>query len=361
MDSWFPTFRRLAGRRFSLPIGLPWRTTAAQRRGLLRMIAVGIEEKLPLVPLLDAWTKDERGTQKIRLRRLIRVLNDGTSLADAVEQVPGILREEDVLAIRFDAQSGTVTSAVREVLDDAETIAPERSSRARNTKSYLWTVLLLGLPVVVFIEISIVPKFRQIFREFDLQLPAVTEWFLQMTGIFANYAWLLILALLIGLLSLAFARPGRFFRRAMARFFGPLRARRSAGLLRLIAIASNAGRPIAGALSTLARYHFDPTIRGKLLFVRNELEQGAGLWQSMGTVELITEADVRALTLAERIGNRSWVLEQLARAKTRRAVRRMDRISQLVMPAVVLLIGLFVVFQALALFTPLTNLVRGLA
>jgi type II secretory pathway component PulF len=361
MDSWFPTFRRLAGTRLSLPFGWPWRTTAAQRRGLLRMIAVGIEEKLPLVPLLDAWAKDERGTQKNRLHRLIRLLNDGTSLADAVEQVPGILREEDVLAIRFDAQSGTVTSAVREVLDDAETIGPERSSRARNTKSYLWTVLLLGFPVVVFIEIKIMPMFRVIFREFDLQLPPVTESFLRFTGMFANYAWLLILALLIGLLSFAFAQPGRFVRREVARFFGPLRARRSAGLLRLIAIASKAGRPVAGALSTLARYHFDPTVRGKLLFVRNELEQGAGLWQSMSAVELITEADVRALTLAERLGNRSWVLEQLARAKTRHATRRLDRVSQLVLPAMVLLMGSFVLFQALALLTPLTNLIRGLA
>jgi hypothetical protein len=54
------------------------------------MIAVGIEEKLPLVPLLESWTEDERGAQRNRILRLIRILNEGTPIADAVEQVPDI-------------------------------------------------------------------------------------------------------------------------------------------------------------------------------------------------------------------------------------------------------------------------------
>jgi len=361
MDSQFPTFRRISQPRTWSLFGWPWHTTAAQRRGLLRVIAVAIEEKLPLIPLLEAWTEDERGAQQKRLRRLIRLLNGGTSLADAVEQVPGVLGDEEVLAIRFDAQSGTATTAIRELLDDSTSAIATRPSRLRSTKLYLWAILLLGFPIVVFIEIQIVPKFREILSEFELQLPDVTESFFQMTGIFENFAWLIILALIVGLVSFVFTRRGRMTRREIARFISPARARRSAGLLRLISIASNAGRPIAGALSTLARYHFDPTIRQKLLFVRNEIEQGAELWQSMNSAELITEADARALHLSERLGNRSWVLTQLAYAKDRRAQRRLDRISQLLMPAVVMLIGMFVLFQALALMTPLANLIRSLA
>jgi type II secretory pathway component PulF len=129
----------------------------------------------------------------------------------------------------------------------------------------------------------------------------------------------------------------------------------------MIAIASNAGRPLAGALSTLARYHFDPALRSKLLFVRNEMEQGADLWQSLRAVDVITDADTRALDLAERLGNRSWVLTQLAHAKNRRAMRRLDHVSQLLLPVVVLLMGLFVLFQAMAVLTPLTHLIQGLA
>ncbi len=225
MDFRFPTFRRLLGTRISLPFGWPWYTTAAQRRGLLRVIAVGIEEKLPLVPLLQAWMEDERGAQRSRLGRLIRLLSGGILMADAVEQVPGILRDEDILAIRFDAQSGTTTTAIREALDDAGGVASERPTRLRNTKMYLGMVLVIGLPIVVFIVTRIIPAFRDIFQEFGLQLPAVTELYVRLAEVFTSYAWLLILLLLVGLLSFVFARPGQFVRREMARFFGPVRAR----------------------------------------------------------------------------------------------------------------------------------------
>ncbi len=361
MDLSFPTFRRLTQGRLSLPFGWPWYTTAVQQRGLLRLIATGIEERLPLLPLLEAWTEDERGIQQRRLRKLLHLLSEGVPLADAVEQIPGILRDEDMLAVRFDAQSGTAATAVREVLNNPEGTSLAGSAQLRSTKLYLLTILLLSTPVIIFIEIRIVPDFRQIYAYYRLSLPWVTEAFVACIQLLENSAWLFILALLVGVLSFVFARPGRFIRQRVMRFVSPLRAKQTAGLLRMIGIASEAGRPLPSALSTLARYHFDPTLRNKLLFVRNEVEQGADLWQSMSSVDIISEADVRALDLSERLGNRSWVLAQLAAAKSRRAFRTLDYIAQLVLPVVVLLFGLFVLFQALALFAPLTNLIRGLA
>jgi type II secretory pathway component PulF len=325
------------------------------------MIAVSIEEKLPLVPLLESWAQDERGAQRGRVLRLIRLLNEGTSTADAVDQIPSILCDEDILALRFDSQSGTVTGAARQRLNGADAGLSEPPSRLRGTKVYLVAMLLIGVPIVAFNDIKIFPAFRAIFREFAMSLPPVTESFLQLTGMFADYAWLLLLALIVLALLFLFARPGRLVRHAMLRVFGTNRSQWSGDLLRMIAIASNAGRPIAGALSTLARYHFDPTIRSKLLYVRNEVEQGAQLWQSMSAAELITPADGRALDLSERLGNRSWVLSQLAYAKSRRAAHRLDLTSQLMMPVVVLLLGSFVLYQALAMFTPLVTLVESLA
>src|SRR5207253_6915160 len=81
MEGSFPTLRRAPW--------LPWYTTAAQSRALLRLIAVGIEEKLPLSPLVEAWAMDERGVQHGKLLRLAGLLGSGMSLDDAIEEVPG--------------------------------------------------------------------------------------------------------------------------------------------------------------------------------------------------------------------------------------------------------------------------------
>jgi type II secretory pathway component PulF len=81
----------------------------------------------------------------------------------------------------------------------------------------------------------------------------------------------------------------------------------------------------------------------------------------MGAAGLLADPDVRALNLSERVGNRSWVLTQLAYGKNRRAARQLDWMSQIVLPVAVLLLGSFVLFQAAAIFMSLTSLIRSLA
>jgi type IV pilus assembly protein PilC len=323
------------------------------------MIAVSSEERIPLAPLLKAWQSDERGAQQYRLSRLVNLLDLGVPTADAVEQVPGVLNDEDILAIRFDSQNGTVTHAIRNRLTQPEQLEAERSPRVRSTIYYFWVMILLGTPIVAFVQIKIIPAFRQIFQEFSLSLPPVTENYLAISNLLTQ--WLPAILLIAVVLSFVFAWPGRGARRAIVRLFSPLRVRYRANLLRLIGIAINAGRPVSSAVSTLARYHYDSTIRHKLLFVRNEIEQGADPWDSMRDVELLSSADVRALQLADRIDNRSWVLNQLASAKVRHSSQWLNRLSEFALPAAVLAMGLFVFFQFLALFAPLVNLIYSLA
>src|SRR4051812_47467636 len=228
MDKWFPTFRRLAGQRIYLPFAWPWYATLSQRRGLLRMIAVAIESNIPLTPLLSAWLEDERGAYRSRLTRLTEMLNQGVAIADAVEQVPSILQDEDILAIRFDAQSGTATQAIRNRLGPPVPNAAEGSPHLRGTLYYLCAVLLLGFPIVAYIQIKIVPSFRDIFREFSLGLPPVTESFLVLSNLFTRFLWIPVLLLVALFLSFIFARPGRAARQAVTRLFAPFRSRHRA-------------------------------------------------------------------------------------------------------------------------------------
>ena len=69
---------------------------------------------------------------------------------------------------------------------------------------------------------------------------------------------------------------------------------------------------------------------------------------------------MRLLKTADRVGNRSWALGQLAAVKARRTNRRLAVLAELALPALVLLLGGVVLFQALTIFTPLVRLIEGL-
>jgi type II secretory pathway component PulF len=110
----------------------------------------------------------------------------------------------------------------------------------------------------------------------------------------------------------------------------------------------------------LARYHFDPAIRRDLLFVRNEVEQGADVWHSLTAAGLLTKPEAHALRISEQANNRPWVLRQLVGVKRRRTMRSLDRASEFVLPAIVLGMAGLVLFQALTILDPLRRLIEGL-
>ena len=336
-------------------------TTDSQRRSLLRLIAVAVEENLPLGPLIESWACDEQGAQRGRLVKLARLLKSGRPLADAVEEIPGILREEHVLAIRFDSQMGTRTAAVRQLLDDSEPVPGNPVHRVRRDLLYVVTVCVIGLLFIAFMNLKIIPVFQKIMSEFSLPPPAAFEWSLSAARTLARFWWIGATALLGLIWCMLSTRAGRFIRHSIfGRLLAPIRELHASDVLQKIAIASQAGRPLAGALATLARYHFAPTIRHKLLFVRNEVELGAEVFSSMTDVGLLSPAELRVLKTADRVGNRPWVLKQLATVKESRTCRQLARAAEFVLPALVLLLSGLVLVQALAIFTPLVTLIQGL-
>lgn len=340
----------------------PWRTRREQQRSLLRLIAVGTEERLPLAPLLEAWAEDERGVQRRRVRRLARLLARGVALPEAVEQVPNALSDNDVLAIRFGAQSGSLAATLRDALVDAPASGQSNIARWRRTVAYHAGVIVAAIAIVTFLMIKIVPSFLAIYQDFDLNVPRALVASIVFNDAVSSYWFVVALPLLLAAWLAFTVRGGRVLRNAIAgRLFGSVRELRSADLLDQLSVAAGAGRPLAGALSTLARYHFDPAMRRKLLFIRNEVEQGAEMWQSMTTAGLIAPPEGALLRTADRVGNRAWVLRTIAAGKRRRTHRWLQRLSDLFLPAVTLLIGAFVLFQSAAIFAPLVDLIANLA
>jgi type IV pilus assembly protein PilC len=358
MDDWFPTFRRLAGSKPALGFSWRRRATFSQRLALLRLMAVATEEHLPLCPLLDAWEADQGGAQGHRIRRLSQLLKEGAPLPDAVEQVPGVLRDEDVLAVRFGAQSGTLAASLRESIEELSAQSTNVGPNIRSTLFYGGVIAFLFFLISLFIYLKIIPSINAIVQDFDLTQPRALVWSIRFAMVVEQFWWLGALALLALIWSAFSARPGRFLRDAVfGRLFGSVRELRSADVLQKLSVASKAGRPIPGALSTLARYHFDPLLRQKLLFARNEVEQGADVWQTLTHAGLLTPPEERLLTIADRVGNRPWALKQLAAGKKRRTRRWLERLSDLALPALALALGTFVLFQGLSLFMPLVEIV----
>ena len=358
--TWFPTFRRLMSRRQRLPaFGAPF-TTHAQSESLLRMIALAIEQRLPLAPLLQAFAEDQGGVQRLRVQRLAGLLEEGSSLPAALEQVAHVLPAESVLAIRFGTQAGTLPVTLRNLIEDSRYMEDVRNNgRMWGVLLYPAIVLLVMVMIATFLLVKIWPTFQQLMYECGVeQSPLAFQWVIDVGNAFVHYWWIFVGAGLLLAWILWTEWPGRSLRRGLVR---PWFDMRTADVLQNLSVVMKAGRPLAGAVSTLARYHHDPTLRQKLLFVRNEVEQGADLWSTLRTVKLLTSAEVTLIEISEKVGNRSWAMAQLAASKRRRMQRRLELLSQLVEPVSVVLLGGAVLTICLGGFVPLIKMIMNLS
>ncbi len=366
MNQHFPTVERLwdGTWRFSPWLNTPWwpaDTLVTKQKALLRILAVAATERLEAAPLVAALAREDRSRYRRRLRRFAKRLSTGTGLADALEQTPGVLSDEQALAVRFGEQSGTLPSTLRILLDNRDQASQRITTRLRQIGFYASITLAIFVYVVSFILIKILPSFAAIFDDFELQLPRLTELLISISNWAVNFWWLLAISLLTFVWLFRSERSRRFFRRKISsRLIRPIAQLRSADLLTLLAINARAGRPLAGVLSTLARYHFDSKIRYKLLFVRNEMEQGANVWNSMATAQLLTAAEARALEKSTSADSRAWTMDQLAQLRRGRVERRIDLYISLFQPLVILIMAGAVLFISVACLLPLFNLTYAL-
>ncbi len=146
---------------------------------------------------------------------------------------PGRCGDEDVLAIRFGVQSGTLAASLRGALEESSDQTPSGVPLFRWTLAYGGIISLLFFLISLFIYIKIIPAIQEICAEFDIEQSGPLRWSIRLAEVVSNYWYLFALLLLVFLWSLFSARPGRFVRRRIfGPLFGPLRQLHTAEVLR---------------------------------------------------------------------------------------------------------------------------------
>lgn len=335
---------------------------ACQQRSLVRMLSVAQRERLELAPIVRCLAEEHRGSYRRLLKRFARRLDAGVALVDALEQTPDVLDDDAVLALRFGSQSGT-TQAAFEMLLSRD--IPGDTAPSQNFKQVwaYWVVLACSIVfLLVVMMVLIAPTFKKMFDEFGLNLPYALQLLIAVCDGFAKYAalWILLGIVVLGLFWSSATR--RFFRRKLAPIFvQPIAQMRRAELLKLLAVGVDSGRPIAGSLSTLARYHFDYRVRQRLLFARNEIEQGVEVWQGLTQAELLTAKQAVAVTSAPSTEIRAWTLRQLAAGMQVAAQQRTSLGFALIQPLIVIVFGAIVMFIFVSFFSVLIALISSLS
>lgn len=346
---------------FGVP-ALIWQRRRSRESQLLWALALAAKNGRRLSTEIRRHARAWGGFYACRLREFATYLESGRELGFALQMVPGILPRYCVATIRSAEETGTLPEELTE-------IATAHVNRMRNRFDFGSPagviVLTLGyltacLFVVSFVMYFIVPKMKAIFEGFGTELPPLTEAFIAISDVFANYFYLMIwLPIpLIGVAILDQVGWQALKLRIFAWFYPPFDA---AAILRHLAHSIERNRQMADALRSVANCHFRPTVQEAMARIYVDVESGNDPWTQFRRRRFLTTRDLAVIQTAQQVGNLPWALREIASLSERRLQYRMGMLLQIVRPIVIIGLGLCVAFICIAMFMPLVKLVNDLS
>jgi len=337
------------------------RRRLVQQRALLWALAVAAGRRIPLVATVEAFARERGGILAERARGLADDLRAGVPLPDALQKSRRLLPPGALPVIQVGCRSGAMAEALRRAASAGDARDRLWHSLAGRL-AYLCMLLVFGVLILTFVILNIIPKFQDIFTDFDAQLPAITQLLISVSA-WAGDHWYVLFALNImiflllgyaalrdlGWTGLELPGEGRLTRRLSA-----------AAILEALALAAEHRRPLSEGIATLAQWFPKSTVRWRLYRALTQLEAGGDWCQCLAAEGLITRPDAAILRAAQRVGNLPWAMREMAESNRRRLAYRLHALVQLLFPPVVIAAGAVVMFVVVALFVPLIALISKL-
>ncbi len=334
-----------------------------ERALLIRQMSTLLGAGLPLEEVLSVLVEQAGPSRSRRQLGAIRArVMEGRSLSSAMAEHPPLFPSLYSASVAAGERAGQLDAVLARLADFAE--QREEMRRSLSLALVYPVVLTLVAVAVVWGLIGyVVPRVVGVFEQAAQELPLLTRSLLALSGFLANWSWLLVLMLAALLIAALFAlRQPPLRRQVDARLLRlPLighwqRSRETAALTRTLAILVSSAVPLVEALRVAGQVIGNHQIRADVELAAEQLREGMSLTRALGQFDWLTPMARRLIAGGERSGELAPMLEQAARLQE----SELQAVSQLILavlqPALILAVGLVVLYIVLAIMLPIMSM-----
>ena len=332
-----------------------------ERRALLWTLSVAAERGLPLAASARAFAERRCDEVARRAWRLADTLDEGVPLHDALKKTGNRLPPDAVMMVGIGAAPQVTAEALRASADSGA-LSDEAWRPIFEKTLYLLFVVTMCVVITTFIMVKVIPTFKEIFSDFGVALPKLSQFMISCANWFAQYWYLffplVVYLVVVYLVAAFFYAQGKVW---IPWPFGYLFGRSdNPTILRGLAVCVEQQMPMDEAFRRMSFHYPKKQVAERLKDAAGTTRVGKDWCESLLDQHIITQAESAVLKSATRAGNLSWALRELADAATRRAVYRAKTVLSFVAPFCLLLISIPVGLITLGCFIPLVSLIQNL-
>ena len=320
------------------------------------------------VDLAEAIEESARqATHPVLRKALIQVhrdISDGRRIADAMAAQSEIFGSTYVASFSAGESSGNMETVLRRL---AAILEGEIRLRSMLVTVMAYPVVLAGLSFVTLgvLLLFVLPHFGAIFEGMKVPLPASTQILLGLSNSFTEYPEIWCLSLLGGIATavLCSRSPAvhRKFDHLMLHMTGVSDVTQSlvAGrAFRMCGTMVESGVPLLEAIR-MTRLSIQNSVFRELFDVlETEVLNGRGIGNALAATKYIPRGAARMVVTAEKTGRLGQVMDRAGTFYETEGKRRLEELSKLLEPAIIIIMGCVVALVVLSILLPMFALTQ---
>lgn len=353
---------KLKGQRFALnaAFGRRSKLSTGQFISFNQELLVLLRAGLPILQVLESLQENmETGPLHKVLHKIRDDIKGGRRLSDAFGDYPQFFPPLYLASLRAGEQTGDLPVTLQRFLNYFKRMEAIRG-RVKSALFYPSLLLLAVAALLLFMMIFVIPSFSRIYTDANVELPLLTRLLISTTdGFTAALPWLVIglPAAVIGLRFALGSERGRLWwdrLRLRLPLLGVLM--RHFALLnfnRTVATILNSGLPVLAALELAGKTLTNRELERRLAQVVEAVRQGGRLSAACRETAFMPPMAVRLVAAGESAGALQEMLSELAGYLEDDVDRRLQRLTTMIEPLVMIFMGLVIGGLVVAMYLPI--------
>ena len=357
-----------SGQAKKLPFAIGGVSTK-QLTAFTRQLSTLQDAGLPILRSLQILEQQLKpGLMKAIVGAVAEDVEGGGSLSDAMSRYP---KAFDKLYTNMVAagEAGGVLDLILARLAEFMEKAQKLKKKVVGAMIYPAVVISIAVGIVTMIMIFVIPKFEQIFKDFKVTLPAVTQYLLVVSRWVANYGWAYVLAspfaIWGGMRLLKMSEGGKYAVDVVMLKIPILGSIVSKSVIarftRTLGTLIAAGVPILDAINITKETSGNEVFARALLKVHDAIREGESFADPLRATKVCDAIVVNMVDVGEETGDLDKMLLKVADNYDSDVDVLVGSLVSILEPVMVVVLGLIVGFIVIALFMPMITLIGSVS
>lgn len=330
---------------------------------ITRQMATLLESGMTVEETLSAVVRQSEGHKIKSVMSDIRSLvTEGYSLSDAIGRYPNSFPEIYRASISAGEQSGTLDNVLERLADYLE---DSHAMQQKISQAVIYPIFLFFVcsAILVVLITVVVPKVVTVYEDINKELPALTQFVIKLSEIFADYGVFIASGLVASILLLRHlfskSKPKTWLHTLYLKTTGLKKMVQnidSARMARTLSIMVGSGVPILPSMRASEGVMNNLVLQRDLHAATEEVAQGVPIGRALERNGNFPPLLVHMVTSGENSGRLGHMLDKAATATENEMQTRISMMVSLLGPSMILLMGSLVLVIILAILTPMFQL-----